>query len=120
MAKFLIHVTTGPQDETKAALAFLVAATALKAGHSVDLFIAGDGVSLLKPETVASLEGKGTGRLEAHLQAIRESGARLYLSGMSAKARGLDESILAGYQAEFAMPDVLVRLAADAEVVLTY
>ena len=120
MASFLIHVTTGPEDATKAALAFLVAATALKEGHSVKLFIAGDGVSLLRPDTVASLEGKGTGKLAVHLQALRDGDARFYLSGMSAKARGLDESILAGYQAEFAMPDVLVRLAAEADKVLCY
>jgi uncharacterized protein len=86
----------------------------------VSLFIAGDGVSLLKPDVVASLEGKGTGKLAAHLQALKDGGARLYLSGMSAKARGLDESILAGYPAEFAMPDVLVRLAAEADTLLCY
>lgn len=121
MASFLFHVTTGPEDSTKAALAFLVAATALKEGHSVKVFIAGNGVSLLKPDVVASLEGKGTGKLGNHLQALKEDrNVRFYLSGMSAKARGLDESILAGYQAEFAMPDVLVRLAAEVDKVLCY
>jgi predicted peroxiredoxin len=120
MASFLVHVTTGPEDSTKSALAFLVAATALKEGHSVNVFIAGEGVSLLKPDVVASLEGKGTGKLSIHLQSLKEGNARLYLSGMSAKARGLDESILAGYPAEFAMPDVLVRLAAEADTVLCY
>lgn len=120
MAKFLVHVTTGPADPTKAALAFLIAATAAREGHEVSVFIAGDGVSLFQPEVVSSLEGRGTGRLQAHLEAIADSGARMYLSGMSAKARGLDESILAGHPAEFAMPDVLVRLAAEAETVLCY
>jgi uncharacterized protein len=120
MATFLIHITTGPEDTTKAALGFLVAATAAKEGHSVSLFLAGDGVSLLQPEVVSSLEGKGTGRLQGHLDAIKSNGARLYLSGMSAKARGLDESILSGHPAEFAMPDVLIRLAAEADTVLCY
>ena len=120
MAKFLIHVTTGPEDPTKAALAFLVAATAAKEGHVVNLFIAGDGVSLLNPEVIPYIEGKGTGLLQSHLEAIASNGARLYLSGMSAKARGLDESILSGLPAEFAMPDVLVRLAAEADTVLCY
>jgi hypothetical protein len=32
----------------------------------------------------------------------------------------MSESDLAGKPAEFAMPDVLVRLAASADVVLTY
>jgi uncharacterized protein len=120
MAKFLVHVTTGPEDPTRAALGFLIAATAAKQGHDVSLFVAGEGVSLLRPDVVSSLEGKGTGRLHSHLEDIVSNGVRMYLSGMSAKARGLDESILAGYPAEFAMPDVLVRLAAEADAVLCY
>ena len=45
---------------------------------------------------------------------------RLYLSGMSAKARGVGESILAGHKAEFAMPNEPVDLAAHADKVLCY
>ena len=44
----------------------------------------------------------------------------MYVSGMSAKERGLDDADIAGKPAEFAMPDVLVRLATQADVVLTY
>ena len=51
---------------------------------------------------------------------IVKAGARFHVSGMSAKARGLGDADLAGKPAEFAMPDVLVRLAAAADVVLTY
>lgn len=120
MAKFLIHIHTGPEDPTKAALGCLVAATALKEGHEVNLFLAGDGVSLLSPNTLESLAGKGTGKLSEHVAAIETSGGRFYLSGMSAKARGLDESILEGHPAEFAMPDVLVRLTMEADKVLCY
>jgi uncharacterized protein len=120
MARFLIHIHTGPENPTKAALGFLVAATALKEGHEVDLFLAGDAVSLLAGDSLTSLEGKGTGRLEAHFASIVEAGGRFYLSRMSAKARELDETILDGKPAEFATPDVLVRLAANADVTLTY
>jgi predicted peroxiredoxin len=118
--RFLVHVTTGPQDPTRAALAFLVAATALKQGHAVTLFLAGEGVRLLGAEAVASVEGQGTGRLGAHLAEILAHGGRFVLSGMSARARGLGQELIAGRPAEFAQPDVLVRLAAEAEVVITY
>jgi predicted peroxiredoxin len=120
MAKFLVHIHTGPQDPTKAALGFLVALTALNDGHEVDLFLAGDAVHLLAPESVTSLEGLGTGRLADHLPAIAAAGGRLHLSGKSAQARGYDEGLLAGHPAVFAMPNVLVRLAAEADTVLTY
>ena len=118
MPRFLIHIHSGPENPTKATLGFLVAATALQEGHQVDLFLAGDGVLLLGPEALASLEGKGTGKLSAHFDAIVVSGGQL--SGMSAKARGFDDSILKDRPAQFAMPDILIRLAAEADVTLTY
>lgn len=120
MAKFLVHIHTGPENATKAALGFLVALSALKAHHTVDLFLAGDGASLIGDAAHASVEGKGTGNLGVHFKGLAEGGAHFYVSGMSAKARGLTEADLAGKPAEFAMPDVLVRLAAEADVVLTY
>jgi len=120
MAKFLIHIHTGPENPTKAALGCLVAATALKEGHTVDLFLAGDGVHLLSLEALSTVEGVGTGKLSAHIEAIKANRGTFYLSGMSAKARGYDESLLAGHPASFAMPDVLVKLAAEADTVLCY
>jgi uncharacterized protein len=120
MPKFLVHIHTGPENPTKAALGFLVALSALKEGHTVDLFLAGDGASLINDTALSGVEGTGTGSLGTHYKALVDGGAHFYVSGMSAKARGLSESDLAGKPAEFAMPDVLVRLAASADVVLTY
>ena len=120
MAKFLVHVTCGPSDPTRSALAFLVAKAALEEGHSASLFLAGDAVALLKDEHLKSVTGVGTGKLEEHFTALVEKGARFYLSGMSAKARGMTSEDIAGKPAEFGMPNVLVRLAAEADRVLTY
>ena len=47
------------------------------------------------------------------------TGCSLVLSGLSAKARGMDACALDGKPAGFAMPDVLIRLAAEADMVLT-
>ncbi|RZV48573.1 MAG: multidrug transporter [Pseudomonadales bacterium] len=120
MAKILIHVTTGPEDQTRAALSFLVAKTALAEGHEVNLFLAGESVRLLDPETLESVEGVGTGNLKAHYESIAGSGGKFYLSGMSAKARGFDDSLIEDKPAEFAMPDVLVRLLTESDRSLTY
>lgn len=120
MATFLVHVITGPADPTRATLGCLIALTALKEGHRVNVFLAGDGVHLFAPEVMATLEGVGTGRLADHIPAIAAGGGRFYLSGKSAVARGYDSSILTGHPAEFAMPEVLVRLAAEADRVLIY
>ena len=120
MAKFLIHIHSGPADPTKAPLGCLIAATALKEGHEVDVFMAGDAVHLLAPDYAEGLVGQGTGALRDHLPAIAERGGRFYLSGMSAKARGYDDDLLTDHPAEFAMPDVLERRAAEADRVLCY
>lgn len=120
MARFLVHIHTGLDDPTKATLGCLVAATALKEGHEVTLFLAGDGVHLLSTDHVETLAGQGTGKLKDHIAANSAAGGRFVLSGMSAKARGYDESLLAGHPAESGMPGRLVTLAAEADTALCY
>ncbi|GAB3919456.1 DsrE family protein [Larkinella terrae] len=117
--KFLIHVTQS-QDATRAALAFLVAKTALEEGHTVSLFLAGDGVRLLQDQTLNEVTGLGTGKLREHYDAIVKGNGRFYLSGNSSKARGITQDDLKDKPAEFALPNVLVKLAADSDRILTY
>lgn len=118
--KFLIHITQGPENPTRAALAFLVAKSAIEEGHTVALFLAGDGVQLFRKEVIDNLAGLGTGKLSEHLDAIIKGGGKFYLSGMSSKVRGITEEHLKDKSAEFAMPNVLVRLAADSDKIIVY
>jgi predicted peroxiredoxin len=117
---FLIHIHTGPDNPTEAALGFTVAAAAQKAGHTVTVFLAGDGASLITDAAIDSVEGKGTGKLKDSFDALIKGGVHFYISGMSAKARNITDADLAGKSAEFAMPTKLVELAAAADVVLSY
>lgn len=59
--KFLIHITQGPENPTRAALGLLVARTAIEEGHTVFVFLAGDAVQLLRNEVIENLAGLGTG-----------------------------------------------------------
>src|SRR5687768_11807679 len=68
--RILVHVTHGPEQPTRAALAFLVARTAIEQGHTVSIFLAGDAVQLLRETTLDSITGVGTGRLREHYDAI--------------------------------------------------
>ena len=120
MAKLLVHLTTGPENPTKAALGFLVAKTALDDGHEVSLFLAGDSVQLLRDGVLDSLVGLGTGSLRESYDAAVASGARIYASGMSSKARGVGEPELEGKPVELAMPSRLVELVFESDRVLTY
>ena len=120
MAKILIHVSHGPEHPTRAALAFLVAKSAVDEGHMVSLFLAGDAVQLLREAVLDNLVGLGTGKLRESYESIVAGGGRFYLSGMSSKARGVTEADLSGKLAEFAMPNVLVRLSLEHDRMFTY
>jgi predicted peroxiredoxin len=120
MSAILVHITCGPENPTRAALGFLVAKSAVEEGHEVSLFLAGDGVQLIRDAVLDSLNGLGTGSLRESYDAVVAGGGRLYLSGMSSKARGVGEQDLAGKPAEMAMPNRLVQLTVECDRVLTY
>jgi predicted peroxiredoxin len=120
MAKVLVHVTCGPEHPTKAALAFLVARAAVDEGHEVSLFLAGDGVQLLRDAVLDALTGLGTGSLRESYDAVVASGSRIYASRMSSKARGVADVDLEGKPVELAMPNRLVQLALENDRVLSY
>jgi predicted peroxiredoxin len=118
--KILVHLTSGPENPTKAALAFLVARTAIEQGHSVAMFLAGDAVQLLRDAALDNLAGLGTGKLREHFDAIAKGGGRFYLSGMSSSARGLTAAELQGKPAELAPPAILLKLALENDRMFTY
>jgi len=120
MSRLLVHIATGPENPTRAALALLVARSAVAAGHDVDLFIAGDGVGILRHETLDAGHGIGTGGFREHVDALVAGGATLYASGMSSKARGLGPDGLGALPVTMAPPDRLVELAFAADRVLVY
>jgi uncharacterized protein len=118
MPKLLVHLATGPEHPTRAALAFLVARTAAEDGHEVRLFLAGDAVQLARPETADAVQGIGTGALAEHWQALAGAGVPVFLSGMSSKARGVTGDVREGV--ELAPPNKLVESALWADSTLTY
>jgi predicted peroxiredoxin len=120
MGTLLVHITCGPEAPTRAALGLLVAQAAVDDGHQVRIFLAGDGVQLMRDAVLDTLTGLGTGSLRESFDAVASRGARFYVSGMSSKARGVADSDLAGKPAEFAMPKRLVELTFEADRVLTY
>lgn len=120
MPRLLVHIVTGPHDPTRVALGLLVARTARAEGHDVDVFVAGDAVAVLRPETLEAGNGIGTGSLREHVDALVASGATLYASGLSSKARGLTVEALGGLPVTMSPPDRLVELVFAADRVLVY
>jgi predicted peroxiredoxin len=120
MATILVHVTVGPDNPTKAALAFLVARAVLEEGHQLALFVAGDGVSLLTAECASTVQGLGTGKLSEHFEAINAGTAEVYFSGMSAKARNIAPESIVLRGASPATPNKLVQLVAQCDKAISY
>ena len=120
MSKILVHIHSGPDLKNKATLGMLVAVSAIKDSHDVSLFLAADGVHLLNCSETGKVVGEGTGDLKEHLDFLQSANTTLWVSGMSAKARGYDENLLEGFNAEFAMPNRLVEASLEADTVLCY
>jgi uncharacterized protein len=118
MGSLLVHLATGPENPSRAALALLVARTAAADGHDVRVFMAADAVGLARPETAAAVQGVGTGSFAEHWDALADAGVPIFLSGMSSKARGVDASVRPNV--ELAQPQKLVELALWADATLTY
>ena len=116
----LVHIYSGLESKNKVTLGLLVALTAEKNDHKVTLFLAGDGVHILSSKKAGEIVGEGTGDLYEHLENLKNSKVRIYVSGISAKSRGYNEKLLEGYNAQFAMPDVLVDESIKADCVLCY
>jgi predicted peroxiredoxin len=120
MARLLVHIPTGPHEPTRVALGLLVARTARASGHDVDVFFAGDGVANLRPATLDVGAGIGTGACRELIDALVDSGATLYASGMSSKSRGLRVEDLGGLAVTMSPPEKLDDLIFGADRVLTY
>ena len=116
----LVHIHSGLEFKNKVTLGILVALTAEKNDHKVTLFLAGDGVDLLRVKKAGEIVGECTGDLYEHLENLKNSKVTIYVSEISASSRGYDEKLLEGYNAEFAMPDVLVDESIKADSVLCY
>ncbi|MEM7271964.1 MAG: DsrE family protein [Actinomycetota bacterium] len=120
MGSLLVHITHGPEAPTRAALGCLVAKAAVEAGHEVTLFLAGDGASLIKPAVIENLGGLGTGKLADSMTALVEAEVPIYVSGMSAKGRGVTDADLEAVGGTFAMPAKLVELTFENDRALVY
>jgi predicted peroxiredoxin len=119
LANVLVHLATGPENPSRAALALLVARTAAEEGHTVQVFLAADAVQLVRPETAEAVQGVGTGSFSEHWDALVAAGVPIFISGMSSKARGVEPDVRGGH-VQAAPPQKLVELAVWAETSLTY
>ena len=118
--KLLVHIVSGVENPTASGPRSVGRSIHARSWSRVDVFVAGDGVSMLRTTSAEQMNGIGTGSVSDHLAKLREGGAGLYASGMSAAARGLSADDLTTIGFSAAPPTTLVELTFKAERSLTY
>lgn len=89
----------------------------MEAGHRASVFLAGDAVGAVRPETRQILEGIGTGSAEDHWQALLAGGATIYASVFSSAARGITEPVEG---VRLVVPEWLVEVLFEADRSVSY
>ncbi len=123
MAKTLIHLTHGLEQPTRAALAFRVASAASQEGHSVTLVLAGNAILFARdvpPPLQDTLGSPRASALRQSYETVVENGVRIYLSDPSPRSRGRGPAQITGGRIEPAIPQMLVKLAAEHDQVFSY
>ncbi len=80
MASLLIVTATGPEDPTRASIAFHIAANGAKpAGTDVAIALAGDAAALIKPDVIANVVGVGIPTLRDLVDKCLELDVHVYI-----------------------------------------
>jgi len=109
----------GSDDPTKAAFPFLHGDALSKAGHEVQIFLLGEGVSLMRKSVANAVVPVGWPPLSEVLNKIVTKKIPIYACGACSRARGVTEADLAEYAARFGNPKIFVSLIEWADKVIT-
>ena len=120
MSKVHVHIQSDLESKNIVTLGLIVALSAEKNRHEVTLFLATDGEHILNCKNANEIVGQGTGDLYEHLENLKKTNVIILVSGMSAKARGYNETILNGYKAVFAISDKLIEKSIKSGSFLCY
>ena len=120
MSRLLIHIATGPENPTRAALGLLVAPSTSRWDTKWTCSSRETASRSCGRRRSKAGQGIGTGSLREHVDALVAGGARLYASGMSSKTRGLTVETMGGLPVTMAPPTRLVELAFEADRVISY
>src|SRR5580658_3813302 len=109
----------GSDDPTKAAFPFLHGLALSEAGHSVQIFLLGEAVSLMRKSVAAAVVPVGWPPLEESLAKIVGRHVQIYACGACSRARSVVQSDLDQWGAKFGNPAIFVSLVEWADRVIT-
>jgi predicted peroxiredoxin len=109
----------GSDDPTKAAFPFLHGLALSEAGHSVQIFLLGEAVSLMRKSVAAAVVPVGWPPLEQTLTKVAERHVQIYACGACSRARSVAQSDLDQWGAKYGNPTIFVSLVEWADRVIT-
>jgi predicted peroxiredoxin len=109
----------GSDDPTKAAFPFLHGLALSEAGHSVQIFLLGEAVSLMRKSVAAAVVPVGWPPLEQTLTKVAERKVQIYACGACSRARSVAQTDLDQWGAKFGNPTIFVSLVEWADRVIT-
>ncbi len=109
----------GSDDPTRAAFPFLHGLALSEAGHSVQIFLLGEAVSLMRQSVAAAVVPVGWPPLEDTLNKVVARHVPIYACGACSRARSVAQSDLDHWGAKFGNPTIFVSLVEWADRVIT-
>ena len=109
----------GSDDPTKAAFPFLHGLALSEAGHTVQIFLLGEAVSLMRKSVSAAVVPVGWPPLEETMTKVAARHVQIYACGACSRARSVPQSDLDQWGAKFGNPTIFVGLVEWADRVIT-
>ena len=117
--KVMMKSAWGSDDPTKAAFPFLHGLALSEAGHSVQIFLLGEAVSLMRKSVATAVVPVGWPPLEETLTKVVGRRVQIYACGACCRARSVVQTDLDPWGAKFGNPAIFVSLVEWADRVIT-
>ena len=117
--KIMMKSAWGSDDPTKAAFPFLHGLALSEAGHSVQIFLLGEAVSVMRKSVAGAIVPVGWPPLAETLTKVVARRVAIYACGACCRARGVTEVDLCQWRAKFGNPTIFVFLVEWADRIIT-
>jgi predicted peroxiredoxin len=117
--KVMMKSAWGSDDPTKAAFPFLHGLALSEAGHSVQIFLLGEAVSLMRASVAAAVVPEGWPPLGETMRKVADRKIQIYACGACSRARAVLQTDLDAWGAKFGNPTIFVSLVEWADRVIT-
>jgi predicted peroxiredoxin len=109
----------GSDDPTKAAFPFLHGLALSEAGHTVQIFLLGEAVSLMRSSVAAAVVPVGWPPIGETMKKVADRRVQIYACGACSRARSVGQTDLDQWGAKFGNPTIFVSLVEWADRVIT-